>query len=358
VNSLPNPMKKIYIIPLIGIALLVLIIIKIFGNTKKEKAALATPTVQTVHAECYVAGLTQADYSFRAVGRIKPNESVNLVSELSLRLLKINFREGSRVKKGELLFQLDDSEWQASIDKVQARLDLARETEKRNQVLLGSGGTSQQVYDESVSNRKVLEAEVKALHVLIEKAKIKAPFSGTIGIRNISEGAFLTPGIVLTSLDDLSKLKLDFTIPESYATTLKTGDPLNFRIDGIPDVQEAVIEAIDPSIDAKTGVLRLLAIVRNPHPSLKAGVAVSLEINVKSAAPSLYIPTQALIPTPGGYSAYVLKGGKATYGPVTTGIRAETMVEILNGIVPGDSVLVTGFMKVRPGSVVKIIKVW
>jgi membrane fusion protein (multidrug efflux system) len=98
--------------------------------------------------------------------------------------------------------------------------------------------------------------------------------------------------------------------------------------------------------------------VENPDPSLKAGVTVSISLVSKAATPTMYVPTQALIPTPGGYNVYVLSGGKAGYHPVITGLRSENMVEIIKGVNPGDSVLVTGFMKVRPGSRVKITKVW
>ncbi len=351
-------MKKSFILPVIGIVLFILIIVKIFQNSKKEKVSQVKASVPAVQAECFIAKLTDSDFSFKTVGRIRANESVALVSELPLRLISVHFREGSRVKKGELLLQLDDTEWRASLDKVTAKLSLARETEKRNLMLFESGGTSQQICDESVSNRKVLEAEEKSLNVLLEKAKIRAPFSGTIGIRNVSEGAFLTSGSVLTTLDDLSRFKLDFTVPESYAGTVKPGDRLNFSIDGIPGAQSASIEATDPSVNAATGNLRVLAVVENPDPALKAGVAVSLTLRTKSSVPSLYIPTQSLIPTPGGYHIYVVKDGKASYRSVTAGIRSESMVEIQQGVIPGDSVLVTGFMKVRPDSRIKITKVW
>jgi membrane fusion protein, multidrug efflux system len=283
---------------------------------------------------------------------------VELVSELSLRLVSIHFREGSFVNKGDVLFQLDDSEWRANQKKVKAQLDLAIETEKRNETLLKSGGISQQTFDESVSNRKVIEAEEELLEVMISKAKITAPFSGIIGIRQVSEGAFLTPGIKLTTLEDLSRLKIDFTIPEAYASMIHVGERLNFRLDGIPGIFNADIEALNPSINKNSGNLGVLAIVENPDPVLKAGVSVSITLVSKSSVPTIYVPTQALIPTPGGYHIYVCKDSKADYRGVTTGLRTDKLVEIVKGVDSGDSVLVTGFMTIRPNSRVKIIKVW
>lgn len=351
-------MKTKHIFLIIGIGLLVLICLKIFRDSKKEKTDSAKPQVQAVQAECCIAKDTLIDFSFKAVGSTRANESVVVVSEIPLRLLSIHFKEGSRVKKGDLLFQLDDSEWTANIKKVKARLELAVETEKRNKDILESGGISQQAYDEAVMNRKVLEAEVESLEVMIGKAKIRAPFSGMIGIRTVSEGAFLNPGKILTTLEDLTRLKIDFTIPESYANMVHKGDRFNFRVEGSPRKYTAVIDALSPSIDTKSGNLDVLAVVENPDPALKAGVTVSITLVTKSTVPTIYVPTQALIPTPGGYHIYTLKNGNADYRSVTTGIRSETMVEIVSGINQGDSVLVTGFMKVRPDSKVKIIKTW
>jgi membrane fusion protein, multidrug efflux system len=351
-------MKRRYILLIVAILFLILILIKIFTSYKKEKTVIAKPVAVAMPAECVVARDTIIDFSYKAVGNTRANESVELVSELALRLLSIHFREGSFVNKGDVLFQLDDSEWRANQMKAQAKLDLAIETEKRNETLLKSGGISQQTFDESVSNRKVLEAEEELLEVMIGKAKIRAPFSGIIGIREVSEGAFLTPGKKLTTLEDLSRLKIDFTIPEAYANMIHIGDRFNFRLDGIPGNFNAVIEAFNPSVDKNSGNLGVLAIVEDPDPALKAGVSVSITMVSKSSVPAIYVPTQALIPTPGGYHIYACKESKADYRSVSTGLRTEKLVEIVKGVNAGDSVLVTGFMTIRPNSRVKIIKVW
>jgi membrane fusion protein (multidrug efflux system) len=351
-------MKRKYILPIIGAVLVILILIKIIHNSKKKKTESTKPVAEAILAECIIAKDTIVDFSFKAVGHTRANESVELVSELSLRLVSIHFSEGSKVKKGDLLFQMDDSEWKANLLKVKAMLDLAVETEKRNKTLLASGGISQQTFDESVSNRRVLEAEEETLNVMIGKAKIMAPFSGIIGIRNVSVGAFVTPGTKLALLEDLSRLKIDFTIPETYVNMIRKGERFNFRLDGFPGSFNAVIEAMNPSVNTNSGNLEVLAVVEDPDPELKAGVTVSITLASKSANPTIYIPSQALVPTPGGYHVYVLRNGKANFTSVTTGLRSEKMVEIVQGVNPADSILVTGFMKVRPGTRVKIIKVW
>lgn len=351
-------MKKIFFLPIVGILLVGLIVIKIVHISHKEKKQTSTPVVQAVMAECVIARDTMPDFSFTAVGNIRANEKVELVSELSLRIISIHFREGTYVQKGTKLFQLDDAALRADMKKIEAKLAFAQHTEERNKDLLSTGGTSQQVYDESVFALKALEAEKESLLVLLDKTTIKAPFSGIIGIRNVSEGAYVTPGKVLTTLEDISKLKIDFTIPETYSGMIQKGKQINFSLDGMPGEFLAYIEAINPSINPATGNLKALAIIDHPDPRLKAGSAISIKIDSQSPVSTLFIPNQALIPTPGGYHVYILKEGKADYKKVITGIRSESMVEVREGIQPGDSVLVTGFMKVRPNSPVKIIKVW
>lgn len=351
-------MKKSYILYVVVTVLAILILVRVFKHSNKKKTEGAKPVASSIMAECVIAKDTMIGFSIKAIGNLRANERVEMVSELPLRLISVHFREGSHVKKGELLFQLDDSEYRVNLKKVRAKLDLATETAKRNETLFASGGISQQTFDESVNNRLILEAEEEYLNVMIAKTQIRAPFSGIIGIRHVSEGTFLTTGTNLVVLEDLSRLKLDFTIPENYAGMISVGQLINYKVNGFPGSFSAVIEAINPSVNLNTGSLKVLAMVRKPDPHLKAGVSASITIESQSVMPAIYIPTQALIPGPGGYHVYKLTNAMAESKSVLTGIRTESMVEIVQGVFPGDSVLVTGFMKIRPGSRVKIIKVW
>jgi membrane fusion protein, multidrug efflux system len=351
-------MKQFLIFSILGAVLLALVLAKIFANTQKDTATVLQPGQQKVQAECIVAEYSPGEFSYSAVGKIRANERVEIASEIPGRLVSIHFREGSRVNRGDLLFHIDDSEWVAELSRLQAQLELARNTEDRNRPLLDSGGISQQLFDEMVSQRKILEAEEELLQVKIEKANIRAPFDGFAGIRNVSEGAMITPGTVLTVLEDLERLKLEFTVPEYYAAAIRKGDLIRFRTDGIPGYQEAVIDAFDPSVSLTTGNFRVLALVKRPDPFLKAGVAVTVTLQSESPSEVLFVPTQALVPVAGGYHLFMLENGKASNRKVTTGIRSATRVEIVEGIAAGDTILLTGFMRLRNGSPVKIVKVW
>jgi membrane fusion protein, multidrug efflux system len=351
-------MKKFIVLPIFGAFILILVLVKIFTGSEKERLIQSQPAQRPVDAECTVARHTPGEFTYTAVGKTRANERVELVSEIAGRLVSVHFREGTKVTKGDLLFHLDDTEWTAEMVKLQAKLDLARDTEERNRVLLDSGGISRQVFDEIASQRKILEAEEQILQVKIGKANIRAPFDGITGIRSVSEGAYLVPGTILTVLEDLGSLKIVFTVPEVYAVNVRKGNRISFRVDGIPGTGEAVIMALDPSANEATGNFRVMAIVENPDPALRAGVAVIISIQTAGPAPALYLPTQALVPLPGGYHVYTLDHGKATVRKVITGIRSEKTVEIVAGINPGDTVLLTGFMRIRPGNPVNIVKVW
>ncbi|MEI6575343.1 MAG: efflux RND transporter periplasmic adaptor subunit [Bacteroidota bacterium] len=351
-------MRRYLILAVLACVLLVAVLIKVvrdFGHEKQSTAQAQSPPIE---AECYRARDTVILCPVKAVGNLRANERVEVVSEMARRITKVLFKEGSVVKAGDLLFQLDDAEWIADLKKCQAQLELARETEKRNIAVLKSGGISQQVADESVNNRVVLEAVEENLKVQIEKAKIRAPFSGKVGIRNVSLGAYVIPGAVLTIVEDLSCLKLIFTVPENQANAIKKGDHLEFRREGIARNQTAIIEAVDPSVTTNTGDLRVLALVQHPDPGLMAGTAVTVFIETHSAVPGIYIPTQALIPTPAGYKVYVIDQGKARLKPITAGFRSDKMVAVINGIKIGDQIMLTGLMKVRPDANIHISKSW
>ncbi len=351
-------MKRFLLFPILGLTFLILVLIKIFAAPRQDKTMVMPPGLQPVQAECMVAETKPEVFSYTAVGKIRANERVELASEISGRLVSIHFREGSRVKKGDLLFHLDDSEWVAELSRLGAELELARNTEERNRPLLNSGGISQQIFDEMVRQRKIWEASEQLLRIKIEKANIRAPFDGYVGIRNVSEGAMIVPGTVLTLLEDLDRLKLEFSVPEYYAATIRKGDRIRFRVEGIPGFQEAVIDASDPSVNAVTGNFHVMALVIKPLPALKAGVAVSITLQAESPSPALFIPTQALVPIAGGYHVFALKEGKASVRKVITGVRSDDAVEIVDGVTPGDTILLTGFMRIRNGSPVKISNLW
>lgn len=351
-------MKRNYVLISIAAVIAVLVVIKILRKSTEPKGNVVQSAAVIVKAECYLARDTIINFPVKTVGFLRANEQVDIVAEIAKRVLGISFKEGGIVKKGDILFRLDDAELRAEQKKAASRLALARDNEKRNRALLESGGISQQTYDESLNNLNIIVSEAEYIQVQLDKTLITAPFSGRAGLRNVSIGAYVSPGMILTHLEDLSQLKLDFSVPESLAASVKAGDKLSFTIEGMKGSHDAWVEAVEPSVERSSGNLRVRALIRYPDNSLIPGVSVSVSLNLHSNQPCLYLPTQALIPTPAGYSVYLLQDGKAKPQKVMAGLRTEKMIEIREGISPGDSVLVSGLLKIRPDTRIKIIKTW
>jgi len=350
-------MRKSIVVIVIVVILLVLIFLKLFRGCREKTDLPQAAAIPPVSAEGYIARDTALTFPFTTVGYIRANEKAEIVSELPGRIVSVHFREGALVRKGDLLFQLDDSEYKASLKKAEAQLGLARAAEERNGGQLASGGISQHLLDESVSRRKVLEAEAELLRISIAKAAVRAPFTGKTGIRNVSQGAYVKPGEVLTTLEDISLLKVDFVVLQRYAGILQVNDHLEFTVSGRSVVYRGRVMATDPSVDRRTGNLRVMAIADARPGEMFPGTAVTISLTPNTEVPSLYIPTQALLPTPAGYDVYTLSSGKCALRHVKTGLRSPAMVEITEGLEPGDTILVTGLMRVRPGNNVHIVKI-
>ncbi len=282
------------------------------------------------------------------VGTLRANESVTLVSELSRRLVKIEVKEGSLVEKGDLLFKLDDSDLVAELGEIDARLNLAETNKKRVDRLLPSKAISQQEFDVSTAELKILEAQRNTQAVQISKTEIRAPFAGRVGVRQVSEGAFVSPTTPLVTLQDVSRIKVDFPLPERYSTDVKQGQDFTFTVAGNGQVFEGKVTVIEPAIEAATRSLLVRGMCDSPKGLLPGGFAeVSLTLDV--ATNGFMVPSQAIVPSQRGQGVYVIEGGKAKLVPVEIGARTEDKVQILRGVAAGDLVATTNLIRMRPG---------
>lgn len=349
-------MKKSIILYVLAGILITASIIKIVRNINRNKSKKSNTTVNVFPAEGYIARDTIVDFELNTVGSVRAYESTKIVSEISKRLVSINFSEGTFVKKGTLLFKLDDADLKAKLEKLKLQEELAQHNETRNRALLEKGGISQQAYDEAKNTLEVIQAEIREIEVDLDKTEIRAPFSGQIGLRHISEGAFVMPNKILTNLIDVSKLRIDFSVPERYANNISEGMEISFSVPSITKSFTAVVKAIEPNIDAETRNLELMAVVDNSEGLLFAGSTAKISISFSEQEESIYIPTHCLIPSPMGYRAYLMKKGKADLIEVETGIRTNEYVQILDGINSGDTIIMTNLLRIRPGSHVKITK--
>jgi membrane fusion protein (multidrug efflux system) len=314
-------------------------------------AAIAQPgkgPPASLKAELYEVKRAPFARTLSTIGTLRANESVTLVAELSRLLVKIAVQEGSDVKKGDLLFKLDDSDLQAGLDVIDAKVKLASTIKKRVDDLIQSRAISQQEFDSSTADLKVLEAQRGTQTVEIGKTEIRAPFDGRVGIRQVSEGAYVTPATPLITLQDLSHIKVDFPLPERYASEVRKGQKFTFTVAGSGKAYEGSITVIEPAIDAETRSLTVRGVCDSPQGLLPGGFA-EVKLTLDGDANGFTVPTQAIVPSQRGQGVYLVKDGKAELQPVEVGGRTADKVQILRGVKEGDLVVTTNLLRMRPG---------
>jgi membrane fusion protein (multidrug efflux system) len=195
----------------------------------------------------------------------------------------------------------------------------------------------------------VFAAELRLAEAQLEKTRIRAPFRGLIGLRRVSQGAALTPQTRIATLQALDTVKVDFSVPERYAGRIRAGGTVDFRVEGLEEAFVGEIYAVEPAVDPNTRSLRARARTANPNGVLLPGAFADIEVVVHELEDALAVPATAIIPELGGKKVFVVEDGRAQPRPVETGIRAETEVQILRGLGPGDRVIVTGVQRLSTG---------
>lgn len=347
--------RKLIFSGIIGVIIL-LLLIRIFSETKSKKVEAGAALKPLVPVEACIAKDTSMVYELSNIGTLRANENVEIVSEISKKVVSIYLKEGSFVSKGQLLFKLDDADIAARISKLEIDEKLAATNEARQKAQLSKGGISQEQYDETLNHLNAIRAEINILKVDLSKTEIRAPFAGKIGLRYVSEGALVSPNMILASLQDVSRIKIDFSVPERYANDLRQGSSISFTTDYSVKPYTAVIEAVEPDIEKKTRTISLRAVCDNKDGSLVPGASVRVEISIMAMKEKLFIPTAALIPTIKGYDVYLVKSGKALLQPVKTGLRNRRSVQVVEGLTPGDTVVVTNLLRIKPDSPLKVVK--
>jgi membrane fusion protein (multidrug efflux system) len=282
-------------------------------------------------------------------GTILANESTEIHPEVSGRLVELHIQEGTQVTQGALLAKLYDGDLQAQLRKLEVQLKIAEQTEKRQAELLKIQGISQQEYDLSLLQVLSLKADMDIVRESIRKTEIRAPYSGRLGFKNVSPGAYITPSTILTTLSEVNTLKVQFNVPERYGSQLKSGALVSFSVDGSSKVFSASIIASEISIDEATRTLAVRARVREHDVALIPGVFAKVRIVLGKNQEALLVPNSAIIPVGRKKQLYVYEAGKAAMREVTTGVRDSTNIQILTGIQAGDTVITSAILFLRPG---------
>ncbi len=291
--------------------------------------------------------------TFQATGSLMANEAVEVRSEVAGRVESIGFKEGSSVAKGQELLRINDDDLQAQLRKAGLAVQLAQDDEARKKQLLAVNGISQQDYDDARIALQSAEADRDNLQALIAKTVIRAPFSGKIGLRQVSVGGYVSPNTLITDLQQVQPIKVDFTVPERIGRDLAPGTKLSFTLEGDTTRHQGEVYAVDPGVDPVSRTIGVRASNPNANGTLRPGAFVRVNVSLAHVADALMIPTEALIPDIQGQKVLLIKGGKAVSARVQTGIRTNTDVQLVQGVQPGDTVITTGLLQLRDGMEVK-----
>ena len=292
-----------------------------------------------------------------ALGTVRADEAIIVRPEIAGRVQSIHFQEGQLVNKNDPLFTLDPAEYKAQLDGSSAQLRMEQLNFERTQTLFSRQLTSRQNLDEAQAKLDAARAYQTKDQVRLDKTVIRAPFAGVVGLRQVSVGAYVSPGNDLTTLGSIGMVKLDFQVPEVYLSKIKVGQPLTIGVDAYPGrTFPGTVYAINPGIDEETRTIRLRARAPNPDNLLRSGMFARVALILEKRDKALLVPEQAIVPQ--GQKSFVFRvvDNKAVFTPVTLGQRRPGQVEITTGLNPKDLVVTDGQIKLRDGVPVQVLR--
>jgi len=327
---------------------LVLFACKNNGQGKNAKKEMPPVTVDVMIAE-----YTEFPSGIEVNGTVLPEEMIELHPEVSGRIIYLNIPDGAAVTAGTILAKINDAELQAQLDQQRVQKEIAQKTEQRLNKLLAVNGVDQATYDEALSQLNLCEANIRYINAQIDKTVIRASFNGRLGLRLVSEGSYVTPSTIIGTLQQTEKIKIDFTVPEAYENLLGPGNSVIIQYAGSAENQTAIISAIEPQINTATRNIKVRARLANTL--IRPGAFVKVLLN--ETKQRIVVPSNVIIPDALSNQVVVIKNGKSLLKNVETGTRNSDYIEIISGLNPGDTVVVSGVLFVRPNSKVKIREV-
>ena len=328
------------------------------GSTEKDKPTPAAGNKPSgppiLQVEGYVVRTYTLNENIEVPGTLLSFEETEIHPEVPGKITMLSIKEGSVVSKGTLLAKLFDADLRAQLQKLNVQLQVAQKTQERQNQLLKIGGISQQDYDLSVLNISTIRADMQVLQAGISKTYIRAPFTGRIGFKNISIGAYVTPETIVTTIRQVNKLKLEFSIPEKYNSRIANGMYVNFTVEGAPKKYPAKVIATESSITPENRSLKVRAQVDDLDKFITAGAFAKVNFDMGKNDQALMVPTQAIIPGARDKKIIVDSSGIAAFRTVTTGTRDSVNVQVITGVAVGDTVVTTGILQIKPGTKIKI----
>ena len=353
-----NPLVRV--LPyVLGFSLLAIIIEACVSKADdlNNKAVANKPTVVYTPVDGVVVQPGEISEELEVTGTLVANQQVDIVSELTRKVVRVNVKEGSRVKEGTLLFQLDDADLQAQLERYRQQEKLALLNEERLKDLIAHEAIAQQDYDQASTNLKVLQAQIRELQVTIEKTRITAPFNGQVGIINVHPGTIVSVNTVMTDIEDNSLIKVDFSVPEKYTNVISPGSEHTFTIASDEKHYKTKVIARAASLNENTRTLLVRSETANPDGRLLPGQSARLNLSLSTSNDALAVTSNALIPSSHGYSVYVSRKNAVQAVPVQIGQRNEGSVVITEGLQKGDTVITSNLLRLVPGAPVQFVTI-
>lgn len=343
---------------LIGSAIFISVLIAACGSSEKKipgNGKSSPPPAPKV--EAYVVKSSPISDKLELPGTIVANEATEIHPEISGRMTYLNITEGKAVGKGTLIAKIYDGDLKAQLNKLSIQLKVQEQTIKRYEELLKINGVSQQEYDLIVLQANNIKADMAIVQSNITRTEIRAPFSGKLGLKMVSQGAYVSPATVLTTIRQESELKLDFTLPEKYSSQLKPGQLVDFTTEGNPKTYQAKVSATESGISADNRSLQVRAIVTNNDSKILPGNFAKVKLSFAPDPNALMIPSQAILPQARGKQVVVYNAGEANFVDISTGIRDSARVQVTQGLKEGDTIILTGLLGMRPKAKVVLSKI-
>jgi len=352
-------MKKIPNWLIVVVILGLLVASKFLFFNKKEEAGPADKSkgAGPIAVNYYVLKPDTFNNDVFATGKIGALNQIEILPEVSGKVTGIYFKEGETITKGSLMVKLNDADLQAQLLKSKTQLQLSEQKLDRLKKLIAINGISQEELDAQDNELNSFKADQAYITAQIAKTNIIAPFTGVVGLKNISEGSFVSSLTPIASLVQVKPLYVEFSVPEKYSMLFKKGINVKFSNDNqVNDKpQEASIYAIEPMVDEGTKTIRARAMY-NGNESFYPGSFVKVFAGLGQIKNALMVPTQCVIPTLKGQKVFVVKQGIATEAMVTIGVRTDEKIQIIDGLMIGDTIVTTGLLSVKKDAKLKLLK--
>jgi len=355
---LNKPARNISVILIVIILGALLIVPKLLSEKNKTQTPTGQNTSQQeIPVDVFVIKQIDLENEVVTVGTIIANEEVDIKSELTRKITGIYFKEGTFVAKGKILFKLDDSDILARLRKLDLDEELNIKQQDREKQLLDKGLLTPDEYEVRETNIQKIRADIEVLEVELSKTEIRAPFSGIAGFRNVSIGSLVNNTNILTTIQDISKVKVDFSIPEKYIAIFRPGQDITFRVDGYDEDFTGKVISYEPKLNENTRSIVLRASANNKGSKLLPGSFVKVKLKLENINNAVMIPTESVVPKLKGQSVFVYQDGKAVSKDVEMGIRTEKEVQITSNLNISDTIISTNILRLKPNSKVKIVNI-